>query len=407
VSALDVRYTRTPDEPARPVGRLVDEKGRIFFQYDEDWLRTGWSLSPFRLPFERGVFEHRDRSFGPLPGLFDDSLPDGWGLLLMDRHYRSLGRDPASLSPLERLAWLGHRTMGALTYHPPAPQEGEAEARFDLDELARQSQALLTGKSAVVLAQLLRAGGSPGGARPKVLVGYDARTDAIRSGEEDLPEGFEAWLVKFPANGEDAAVGATEYAYSLMAGAAGLEVPPARLFETPAGGRFFGIKRFDRDHNRRCHCHTFGNLIQANFRIPSCDYSDFLKVTALLTRDQAQVLKAFRWMTFNVFARNRDDHAKNFAFRLDDATGNWALTPAYDLTFSSGPGGEHAMTVLGEGRAPGPAHLLRLAAERDIARADAGRIVDEVRAAVSRWPDFAGKAGVPAAVTHELARGLG
>ena len=397
-----MRFATQPQAPARPVGTLVEQGGRIYFEYADPWLKTGLNLSPFRLPFAGGAYEHRDRAFGPLPGVFDDSLPDGWGLLLMDRHFRGLGQDPATLGPLERLAWLGSRTMGALTYHPPAgPGEAAAE-RFILEELARQSQDLLAGRSSRVLPQLLRAGGSPGGARPKVLVGYDPVGDAIRSGETELPEGFEHWLVKFPAREDARSAGATEFAYSLMARAAGMAMPPTRLFETPEGGRYFGVKRFDRLRNQRFHVHTFGNLIQADFRIPSCDYADLLKVTAVLTRDHGEVLKAFRWMVFNVCAHNRDDHAKNFAFILDEATGEWSLTPAYDLTFSPGAGGEHAMTLAGEGKAPDARHILRLAEEREVSRTEAAAILAEVKGAVARWPEFARQAGVPTGRLREI-----
>jgi serine/threonine-protein kinase HipA len=404
---LEVRFAADPLAAARPVGTLVDQGGRIYFEYADAWLKTGLNLSPFRLPFEGGAFEHRDRAFGPLPGVFEDSLPDGWGLLLMDRHFRGLGQEPAALGPLERLAWLGSRTLGALTYDPPAGPEEQAPGRFVLDDLARQSQDLLAGKSSQVLPQLLRAGGSPGGARPKVLVGYDPAGDRIRSGETDVPEGFEHWLVKFPAREDGPSAGVTEYAYSLMARAAGLDMPVTRLFETSGGGRYFGVKRFDRLRNHRFHVHTFGNLLQVNFRIPSCDYSDLLKATAVLTRDHAEVLKAFRWMVFNVFAHNRDDHAKNFAFMLDEGSGEWSLTPAYDLTFSPGPGGEHAMTLAGEGRAPDSGHILRLAGEREVSPAQAGVILAEVRDAVARWPEFARQAGVPAGRAREVGQALG
>jgi len=404
VTTLDVRFTTSPREPAPLVGRLLAQRGRVHFEYDADWLKGGLNLSPFRLPFEAGAFEHRDRAFGLLPGLFDDSLPDGWGLLLMDRHFRGLGLDRAALGPLERLAWLGTRTMGALTYHPPVdcPDSG---GRFDLDELARQSWEVLAGRSSQVLPRLLRAGGSPGGARPKVLVGFKAAGDELLSGVDELPEGYEAWLVKFPAAGE-AGAGACEYAYSLMAGAAGLTLPETRLFRT-GKGCYFGVKRFDREHNRRRHVHTFGNLIQVDFRIPSCDYLDLLQVTAVLTRDHREVLKAMRWMAFNVYAHNRDDHAKNFGFMLDAGTGEWALTPAYDLSFSPGPGGEHTMTVAGEGKAPGAGHLLQVALERGVSRAEATVVMDEVRAAVARWPEFARLAGVSGGKAREIGTKLG
>jgi serine/threonine-protein kinase HipA len=402
---LEVRFTRSPGD-SLPVGTLAEDHGRVYFEYSPDFLAAGLNLSPFRLPFEPGLFEHTNRDFGLLPGLFDDSLPDGWGLLLMDRHFRSRGRNLAEVSPLDRLSWLGTRTMGALTYHPPTDRDNDDAGVFDLHDLARQSQDLLAGVAVDVLPQLLRAGGSPGGARPKVLVGFNTGTGNVISGADDLPAGFEHWIVKFAARTDTRDVGAIEYAYSLMAGAAGIDLPPTRLFETSEGDRFFGSKRFDRDGKRRYHVHTFGNLIQSNFRIPSADYADLLKATSLLTRNHQDVLRACRCMVFNVLAHNRDDHVKNFAFLLDDTTGDWALSPAYDLLYTPGPGGEHTMSLAGEGKNPGRSHLLRLAAQADVAKREIVGIIDQVQAAVARWKDFAAAAGVSPVSIRQIAQSL-
>jgi len=402
---LDVQFTRSPGDSLL-VGALAEDHGRVYFEYSPQFLATGLDLSPFRLPFEPGLFEHTDREFGPLPGLFDDSLPDGWGLLLMDRHFRKIGFDPARVSPLDRLAWLGTRTMGALTYHPPTDRGNIDDSIFDLHELARQSQEVLSGQAVDVLPQLLRAGGSPGGAQPKVLVGFNPVSGEIRSGEDDLPEGFEHWIVKFAAKTDAADAGPVEYAYAHLAEAAGVDMPPTRIFETSEGERFFGIKRFDRQGNRRLHVHTFGNLIQANFRIPSTDYGDLLKATSILTRNHRDVLRAFRCMVFNVLAHNRDDHVKNFAFILDDTTGEWALTPAYDLVYAAGPGGEHTMTLAGEGRDPGRSHILRLAEQADVSIREAESIIGEVQAAVARWAGFADQAGVSDATRNRITKSL-
>jgi serine/threonine-protein kinase HipA len=296
--------------------------------------------------------------------------------------------------------------MGALTYHPPSEREDADSSVFDLHELARQSQEVLTGQAVDVLPQLLRAGGSPGGARPKVLVGFAPSSGEIRSGEDDLPEGFEHWIVKFSAKTDSPDAGPVEYAYALMAGAAGIDMPRTRLFETSEGDRFFGARRFDRDGNRRFHVHTFGNLIQANFRVPSVDYADLLKATSVLTRNHRDVLRAFRRMAFNVLAHNRDDHVKNFAFILNDATREWTLTPAYDLLYTPGPGGEHTMTLDGEGRTPGREHMRRLADKAGVSPHDAGSIIEEVRAAVARWPEFAKRARVSDSTRKGIARGL-
>ena len=390
---LEVRFTRRPGDWLH-VGTLAEERGRVYFEYAPEFLTTGLNLSPFRLPLEPGLFEHTDRDFGPLPGVFDDSLPDGWGLLLMDRHFHSRGLNPAEVSPLDRLSWLGTRTMGALTYHPPADRENVEASVFDLHDLACQSQEILAGAAVEALPQLLRAGGSPGGARPKVLVGFDPLTGNIMSGEDDLPDGFEHWIVKFPAKADTPEAGAIEYAYALMAVAAGIDMPPTRLFGTSQGERFFGVKRFDRNGNRRYHVHTLGNLIQSNFRIPSADYADLLKATSLLTRNHQDVLRAFRRMAFNVLSHNRDDHVKNFAFILDDTTGDWALTPAYDLLFTPGPGGEHTMTLAGEARNPGRSHMVRLAERVSASKREVAAIFDEVRASVARWQHHADQAGL-------------
>lgn len=402
---LDVRFTRSPGD-VLAVGTLAEDRGRTYFEYAPEFLTTGLNLSPFHLPREAGLFEHKDREFGPLPGLFDDSLPDGWGLLLMDRHFRSLARNLAAISPLDRLSWLGTRTMGALTYHPPADATVANAGRFDLHDLAGHSQEILAGSAVEVLPELLRAGGSPGGARPKVLVGFDPETGDVISGEDDLPDDFEHWIVKFFGQTDPDDVGAVEYAYSLMASDAGIEMPPTRLFETPAGDRFFGVKRFDRHGNRRYHVHTFGNLIQSNFRVPSNDYADLLKATSLLTRNHQEVLRAFRRTVFNVLAHNRDDHVKNFAFGLNDESGDWTLTPAYDLLPTPGPGGEHTMTVAGEGRSPGLSDLLRLAEKADLPTRETSAIVEEVQVAVTRWTEHAAHAAIPRTRVSQIAESL-
>jgi serine/threonine-protein kinase HipA len=185
-----------------------------------------------------------------------------------------------------------------------------------------------------------------------------------------------------------------------------MPTPPTRIFETSEGDRFFGIQRFDRQGNRRMHVHTFDNLIQANFRIPSTDYGDLLKATSILTLNHRDVRRAFRRMVFNVLAHNRDDHVKNFAFILDDTTGEWALTPAYDLVYAAGPGGEHTMTLAGEGRDPGRSHMLRLAKQAGVSVREAESIMGEVQAAVARWVDFADQARVSAAARNRIAGSL-
>ena len=395
---LDVNLTMGPGEQRR-VGQLAEAEHRIYFEYDAAFLQAPLWLSPFKLPPEPGLHEHRDRAFGPLFGLFDDSLPDGWGLLLMDRHFTRQGVALETISPLDRLAYLGERTMGALTYHPPAQKENLDHQMLDLHDLSREAHQVLAGKSDRILPQLLRAGGSPGGARPKVLIGL--RGDEVISGEDELPEGYTAWLVKFQSGKESIDDGRIEFAYAQMARAAGIIIPDTRLFTTHEGDAFFGVARFDRQQNRRRHVHTFGNLIHANFRIPGCDYELLLRVTRVLSKNHADVEAVFRQMVFNILAHNRDDHVKNFAFMLD-AQGIWQATPAYDLTFSPGPGGEHTMTVAGEGREPGREHIMRIADGAGIARRDATAIVEKVAAAIGNWPQFARDVDIGAGTVRKI-----
>jgi serine/threonine-protein kinase HipA len=396
---LTVKLQSSPKD-ALIVGTLAELDRRIYFEYDPAFLATGIELSPFKLPARSGLIEHTDHGFGPLPGVFDDSLPDGWGMLLMDRHFRRQGVSPVSLSPLDRLAYLGTRKMGALTYHSQDPESDYRDERLlDLYELGRNAEEVLAGDAVEVLPQLMRAGGSPGGARPKVLVGV--RDNVMICGENDLPAGFSPWIVKFAAKADADTAGPIEYAYSLMAAAAGIEMPETRLFEIKHGRsvrRYFAVRRFDRSSNqdaqanRRMHVHTFANLIHVNFRIPSTDYADLFRLTRVMTRNHRDVLRLFRLMVFNVVTHNRDDHAKNFAFRLDDQANQWSLAPAYDLTHNPGPGHEHTTTINGQGREPMRDDCLKLAEQEGISARETVPIIDQVNAAVQKWPDLADQA---------------
>jgi len=373
------------------VGQLAEDKQQLYFQYDPDFLTENLWLSPYKLPLRPELVKHKDRDFSPIFGLFDDSLPDGWGLLLMDRFLRKQGYDIETLSVLDRLAFLGENTMGALIYEPSLNLKIDDSSPFNLHNLSKQSCDLLSGKTNVVLPQLINAGGSPGGARPKVLVGVF--NDKMVSGETDLSNPFEHWIIKFAAKNDFPDAGPVEYAYSLMAREAGIKMTETRLFETLEGDHFFGIKRFDRSANHRFHIHTFGNLIHSNFRLPSQDYDHFFKIVINLTKNHQDLIRAFRQMVFNVVANNRDDHVKNFAFIMNH-TGEWSLSPAYDLIYSPGPGGEHSMTVLGEGKAPSKSDIYKVGEKHGIKKKTMGLIVDKVSDTANNFQTYAKTAGV-------------
>jgi len=382
------------------VGTLAEHERRIYFEYAAAFLDAPLPISPFKLPVRPGLFEHAERDFAEVFGVFHDSLPDGWGLVLMDREFKKRGWDTARVSVLDRLAYIGTRGMGALTYHPPTAVSEEENLRIDLDALARQAERILQGSAEDVLPALRVAGGSPGGARPKVLVGV--RNDGqMISGTSDLPEGYRHFLIKFPANEDASDIGAVEVAYALMAEAAGMKVPPTRLFETRDGGRYFGAERFDREGSLRLHMHTLGGLLHASHRLPSMEYEGLLKATRLLTKDQRQVEEGFRRMVFNVLSHNRDDHVKNFSY-LMDRKGAWVLAPAYDLVFSEGPRGHHTMAVAGEAHRPTERDMLRVADDCDVDSPRAREIIQQVRDAVQRWSEFARVTGVSATTTRRI-----
>lgn len=378
-----------------PVGRLAERDGTVYFEFDEAFIASqrllSWALKEPR----RGVIAGPPVPFSGLHGVFDDSLPDGWGRLLIHRRANRLGIDPRTLSPLDMLACMGEWAMGALVYRPEIA-EPASSGSIDLDAVAEQTRQVLRGAPDRLFPELLRIGGSPGGARPKAIVCRDERSGDLLHGTPTAPEGGTHWLVKFRGKDDPADIGPIEEAYALMAREAGLDLPPTALFPSGTGRApaYFGARRFDRvGASGRLHLHSASGHIHADFRQPSLDYKSLMALTLQLTRDQRAVEELFRRAAFNVFAHNRDDHGRQFAFLMDRA-GNWTLAPAYDLTFSDGPGGEHATTVMGEGRAPGEHHLLALAAEFGIAPGEANAVIGRVRSAVGRWRAFADATGV-------------
>ena len=208
-----------------------------------------------------------------------------------------------------------------------------------------------------------------------------------------MPKGYTPWIVKF-SNAQDVAdAGAIEYVYALMAKKAGISMPDVHLFEAKKGAGYFAVKRFDRNGKERFHMHTACGLLHSDFRIPSLDYEDLIALTSVLTKDAREIEKLYQLAVFNVLAHNRDDHSKNFSF-LMDAKGEWKLSPAYDLTFSSGPRGEQSTMVMGEGRNPDVDHLIKLGHESKLSKARISEIIDQTRTALASWEFLANKYGV-------------
>ena len=357
------------------MGRLLLKNRKIFFEYDADFIKTSLELSPFKLPLKSGVIESNDRTFEGLFGIFNDSLPDGWGRLLLDRKLMNAGLNPGTLSPLDRLCFVGALGMGALSYEPENPS-AISDITNDLDEIDSEIQATLDENDTYV-DDLLVLGGSSAGARPKVLLHIEG----------------EDWLIKFRSQLDPKDISAIEYAYHLMAIDAGLIVPEAKLFPSRKGLGFFGVKRFDRNADNRIHMHTIAGLLHADHREPFLDYESIMKATLYLTKDIRQCEIQFRNAVFNVLSHNRDDHSKNFSFLMNQQ-GNWSVSPAYDLTFSSGPSGEHSTMIMGEGKNPTKEHLLELSGAVGIKQDKVLEIIHQVLSATEKWDTFASAVGV-------------
>ncbi|MFT3815698.1 MAG: type II toxin-antitoxin system HipA family toxin [Acidovorax sp.] len=360
------------------VGLLADDGQDVLFQYTPQALELGLELSPIRLPLRAAAYPDRRADYARLhdvPGLVYDSLPDGWGYQLMHRRMKARGIDPNRASTLDRLAFLGDNTMGALTY-APALTDVQDSRDLTLLELAQEVQAVLTDEGHQVLAELARAGGSPGGARPKALVHFNPATGRMSTQAKQVP-GAEAWIVKFPGSDDAPDCCALEELYARVARHCLLGITPTRFFALPGGHTAFATERFDRRGGQRIHVHSLAGLLHANFQEPSVSYVDFFRVTRRLTRDQRELKKAVQRCVYNVLMNNRDDHAKNLAFILEP-DGNWRLAPPFDLTFCPGYQGEHFMDVAGEGKAPTRGHVLQAAREAGLPPAVAEAAIDEV-----------------------------
>lgn len=388
----------------RKLGTLAwsGRERRAYFEYAAEFLAAPLLISPFHMMASTGLIAAPRDPFDGLHGLFNDSLPDGWGRLLLDRRLQRAGIDYTRLTPIDRLSAVGRTGMGALSYVPELPDDQKQQSVTDLDWFADQVELVQTEMDVADIDSLQGAQGGSAGARPKIMIGFNkAENTCVLDYGQPLDPGFERWMVKAPSSDDPREIGAEEKAYALMAVAAGLTMAETRLLETRKGRRLFATKRFDRTPAGRLHMHTASGLLNASHREATLNYAQLHKLTHLMTRDAAEVLKMFRNMVFNVYARNRDDHAKNHAF-LMDGNGRWSLAPAYDLTFSSGPGGEHSTAIAEEGRNPGMSHLLAVSKGASISDQDAREVIEQVRAAVECWPQFAEEVQLSRSRTAEL-----
>lgn len=327
------------------VGYLVQQDSKIHFQYSEEWLHHGFSVSPFSLPLKKGVFTNEKNNFDGLFGVFANSLPDGWGQFMMIKRLAKEGIDYERLAALTKLTLVGNNVKGGLTYEPS--QTMNAEEMDDLDQLAIISKDILEGKNIQDkdLDELTGMMGSSGGARPKAYINRDGKE----------------WIVKFPGYFDSKECGKEEFVANDLALRCGLKVNGFRLFESKRCSGYFGAERFDRDEGKRIHMVSLSALLETSFRLYNLDYLHLLKVAQTISDENEDLYEAYGRMCFNVLYGNKDDHGNNFSFLYDETNKTYRLSPFYDITKTPDIA-EHSMTVMGKGD-PSETDLLAVAEE--------------------------------------------
>lgn len=373
------------------VGRLILDNRLVYFKYNDEFLALGLNLSPIKLQFDTSIQIAPPDPFHGIFGVFDDSLPDGWGMLLLNRTLEKQGLSLNEINILDQLAYIGESGKGALIYRPTIKNEENFSDKINIDRLKAVMDEVYNGTSTEVIEKLMHLGGSAGGARPKANVGYNPMTDELIHGYNNLPEGFEHWIIKFPSSEDPKDIANIEYAYYKMALAANIEMSESKLLESATGQQIFGTKRFDRIGSNRIHMHSMAGLTHDNFRRSNIDYGHIIDTAYRLEQSATARKKVLRLAAFNIYSHNRDDHSKNFSWLMDDS-GTWTLAPAYDLTYSSTAIGEHSTRVDGEGLNPGRNNIINLAEEFSITRPN--DIIEEVQNSISQWPIIAKECGV-------------
>lgn len=388
------------------VGQILEAQGKHYFEYDVQFIHSALPLSPMQLPVERGVTVHEDERFAGLPGLLYDSLPDGFGLSVIREHFRDKGAPQPS--PLEILAYLGERTMGALTYSPPAGDEHQQQA-IDLVSAAQSARQIIELAHGQTLdPALIQAGGTAGGVQPKILASI-ASDGTILTGAGQVPAGMTPWIIKLNTDGtKPSAYAPLEYAYFQMAKDCGIQVPDTRLLTDAQGVRHFAIKRFDRATeapNERIHIHSYAALAGIDYQSLSGSYEHLLQTTYELTRSYKELRQQLLRAIFNVLSHNHDDHAKNFAYQMDDR-GIWKLSPAYDLTLSENSTKGNWLTLNGKRRDISTRDFHTVAANYSISAKEIDEWFDRIKTVVNRWEHYAHEAGVSKPLTDEASRYL-
>lgn len=364
------------------VGTLALEQERYFFKFGDAFLQSGLELSPLKMQTSLDVLTGPEHVFEGLFGVFNDSLPDGWGKLLMDRSFIEAGRAPSSITALERLAKVGNNGIGAIIYEPSDEIE-TPNFHADLDAYAEDAEQLLKEGQSTALDKLAALGGNSVGARPKVHVYYSDLGALLHAKPQAhaIP-----YIIKFRSQQDLLEASKIEFVYYQMALDAGIEMSASRLFYGAQDRCYFGTERFDQGPGWRKHFHSVSGLLHDNFRLSTLDYGHIMDLANRLENNLDAAQKVLRLAAFNLYAQNADDHTKNFGF-LMDATGNWTFAPAYDLTFSPAPNNCHQLSFAGTYQNPGKTQLLKLAAHFNIKEPE--HIIAQVQDTLTNFSNYA------------------
>ena len=409
------------------IGYVSFDSGKGFgrFEYAADFLSSGIEVAPLMMPLSTRVFsfpELNPVSFHGLPGMLADSLPDKFGNAVIDAWLISQGRAPESFNPVERLCYTGSRGMGALEYYPVVGPDLSKAQRIEMDKLVGLASDVLKVRSGFnirieqdSLKQIISVGSSAGGARAKAIIAWNEKTGELRSGQIPIGTDFDYWLLKFDGisnNGDKEGPDPEqftriEYAYSLMAKKAGINMEECRLLEEN-GRAHFMTRRFDRDRNThsKIHMQTLGAIGHFDFNLSgSCGYEQASMVMKQMSVSFSDISQLYRRMVFNVLGMNHDDHVKNISF-LMTRSGEWHLSPAYDITFVFNPKGKwtssHQMTINGKQENITLNDLLESARYMGIKKRSAMETIVEVRDGISQWPEFAQKAGLSQGIASSI-----
>jgi serine/threonine-protein kinase HipA len=386
----------------KKIGTLLYDSGKVYFEYDEAFKHSGLEISPVKLPLSgtRLYLNEEERDyFQGLPGVFHDSLPDKFGTKIIERYFESKQIPSHELNVLQKLMFVGNKSMGAISYEPSERlmERHEMQELIDIERFSQHARRIIEGETFEVVEGVLAfmdSAASAGGARAKAVVGFDPATEKMIYGlRDELPEEFEHWLIKFDMHdekGRSQDYTKLEYLYMTMAREAGIEIPDIRLLEQGSLTHYM-VRRFDRVEGERLHMHSAAGMVHANINLPGhYSYDHLMRLTRSVTGAQSDVEELYRRMVFNIIARNQDDHAKNFAF-LMDSRGVWKLSPAYDITYAYGTDYTrvHQLSLKGKTTDFTLDDLLQIAKTHSIDPKSAAAWIEKIKEVLSAFPDRA------------------